>query len=90
MVQKFMVEKSGVVKFMVKKSGLNGPGLKLGVEKSGVEMSFNHCCIRCFPTDKTALGLCISVLNYRQSNMHCIFDFCPEPARKETNVPCTR
>ena len=32
MVQKFMVEKSGVEKFMVEKSG---------VEKSGVEMCFN-------------------------------------------------
>ena len=31
MVQKFMVEKSGV-----------DLGLKLGVEKSGVEMSFNQ------------------------------------------------
>ena len=61
MVQKFMVEKSGVEKFMVEKSGvekflfalglkrswlkspgLKGLGLKLGVEKSGVDMSFNH------------------------------------------------
>ena len=33
-----MVEKSGVEKFIVEKSG--GPGLKHGVEKSGVEMSF--------------------------------------------------
>ena len=33
MVQKFMVEKSGVEKFMVEKSG---------VEKSGVEISFNR------------------------------------------------
>jgi hypothetical protein len=33
MVQKFMVEKSGVEEFLVEKPG---------VEKSGVEMSFNH------------------------------------------------
>ena len=37
MVQRFMVEKSGAEKF-----GLKGPGLMLGVEKSGVEMSFNR------------------------------------------------
>ena len=35
MVQKYMVEMSRVDNFMV------GPGLKLGVEKFGVEMSFN-------------------------------------------------
>ena len=33
MVQKFMVEKSGGEKFMVE---------NLGVEKSGVDLSFNH------------------------------------------------
>ena len=52
-----MVEMSGVENFMIKKSGfekfilplgLNCLGLKLGVEKSGDEMSFNpltapHC-----------------------------------------------
>ena len=37
-----MDEKSGVEKFMVEKSGLKGPGLKLGVEKCEVEMSFNR------------------------------------------------
>ena len=37
MVQKFMVEKSGVEKFMVEKSGVE----RSAVEKSGVEMSFN-------------------------------------------------
>ena len=51
MLQKFMVEKSGVEKFLfvlglksswLKSLGLKGPGLKLGVEKSGVEMSFNR------------------------------------------------
>ena len=45
-----MVEKSGVEKFLLalglksswlKCPGLKGLGLKLGVEKSGVEMSFN-------------------------------------------------
>ena len=36
-----MVEKSGVGKFIVEKSGMKGLGLKLGIEKSGVEMSFN-------------------------------------------------
>ena len=41
MVQKFMVEKSGDEKFTIKKYGLIGWGLKLGVKKSGVEMSFN-------------------------------------------------
>ena len=48
---KFMVEKSEVEKFLfalglksswLKSPGLKGLGLKLGVEKSGVEMSFNH------------------------------------------------
>ena len=33
-----MFEKSGIGKFM----GLKGLGLKIGVEKSGFEMSFNH------------------------------------------------
>ena len=42
MVEKSGVEKSGVGKFMVESPGLKGLGLKLGVEKSGVEMSFNH------------------------------------------------
>ena len=42
MAQKFMVEKSGVEKFMVEKSVEKGPGLKLGVDKSRVEMSFNQ------------------------------------------------
>ena len=42
MVQKLMVEKSGVEKFLSKSLGLKGPGLKLGVEKSEVEMSFNR------------------------------------------------
>ena len=37
-----MFEKSGVEKFMGESLGLKGPGLKLGVEKSGVEMSFNR------------------------------------------------
>ena len=60
MVEKFMIEKSGVEKFLLalglksswlkspglesswlKSPGLKGLGLKLGVEKSGVEMSFN-------------------------------------------------
>ena len=41
MVQKFMVEKSGVEKFMLEKSGVKRSGLKLGVEKFGVEMPFN-------------------------------------------------
>ena len=36
-----MVEKSGVGSSWLKSPGLNGLGLKLGVEKSGVEMSFN-------------------------------------------------
>ena len=37
-----MVEKSGVGKFnVVEKSRVKRSGLKLGVEKSGVEMSFN-------------------------------------------------
>ena len=39
-VEKFMVEKSGVEKFLLT-LGLNCPGLKLGVEKSRVEMSCN-------------------------------------------------
>ena len=39
-VQKFMVHKSAVEKFLLA-LGLNCLGLKLGVEKSGVEMSFN-------------------------------------------------
>jgi hypothetical protein len=42
-VEKFLVKKSGVGKFMLKNLGLKGPGLKVGVEKSRVEMSFNHC-----------------------------------------------
>ena len=46
-----MVEKSGVEKFLfalglksswLKSPGLKGLELKLGVEKFGVEMSFNH------------------------------------------------
>ena len=46
-----MVEKSGIEKFLLalglksswlKCPGLKGLGLMLGVEKSGVEMSFNH------------------------------------------------
>ena len=41
-VEKFLVKKSGVGKFMLKNLGLKGPGFKVGVEKSGVEMSFNH------------------------------------------------
>ena len=41
MVQKFMVEMSGVGKIMVEKSGVEGPGLKLGFEKHRIEMSFN-------------------------------------------------
>ena len=41
MVEKSGVEKSGVGKFMVEKSGMEGLGLKLGVKKSRVEMSFN-------------------------------------------------
>ena len=50
-VEKFMIEMSEVDKFMVKKSGvekfflalgLKCPVLKLGVVKSGVEMSFNN------------------------------------------------
>ena len=48
MVQKFMVEKSGIEKFMVEKSGVEEPGLKLGVE-----MSFNWVEVRnndCFNT----------------------------------------
>ena len=36
-----MVEKSGVESSWLKSLALKGPGLKLGVEKSGVEMSFN-------------------------------------------------
>ena len=42
MVEKSGVVKSGVGKFMVESTRLKGLGLKLGVEKSGVEMSFNH------------------------------------------------
>ena len=42
MVEKFGVEKSWVGKFMVEKSGMKGLGLKLGVEKSRVEMPFNR------------------------------------------------
>ena len=42
-VKKFMVEKSGVEKFLLA-LGLNCLGLKLGVEKSRVEMSFNRNC----------------------------------------------
>ena len=43
MVQKFTVENSRVEKVMEFKSlGLKGLGLKLGVEKSVVEMSFNQ------------------------------------------------
>ena len=41
MLQKFMVENSEVEKFMAEKSRVEGPWLKLGVEKSVVEMSFN-------------------------------------------------
>ena len=40
-VEKFMVEMSGVENFLLA-LGLNFSRLKLGVEKSGVEMSFNH------------------------------------------------
>ena len=50
MVEKSGVEKSGVGKFMVESPGLKGLGLKLGVEKSGVEMSFNHLYIL-FPSN---------------------------------------
>ena len=42
MVEKSWVGKSGVGKFMVESPGLKGLGLKFGVEKSGVEMSFNR------------------------------------------------
>ena len=43
---KFIIEKSGVEKLMVEMSGVENSwlkilGLKLGDEKSGVEMSFN-------------------------------------------------
>jgi hypothetical protein len=41
MVQKFIVEKSGVEKFMVEKSGFERSGVEVVVEKSGVEISFN-------------------------------------------------
>ena len=34
-----MFENSGVEKFMVEKSGVKVPGLRLGVENSGVEIS---------------------------------------------------
>ena len=37
-----MVEKSGLKSSWLKSLGLKGPGLKLGVEKSWVEMSFNR------------------------------------------------
>ena len=40
-VEKFMVEKSAVEKFLLA-LGLNCLGLKLGVEKSGDEMSCNR------------------------------------------------
>ena len=40
-VEKFLVEKSMAIKFLLA-LGLKCPGLKLGVEKSWVEMSFNH------------------------------------------------
>ena len=36
-----MVEKSGLKGLGLKSSGLKGLGLNLGVEMSGVEMSFN-------------------------------------------------
>ena len=42
MVEKTGVEKSGVGSSWFKSPGLKGLGLKLGVEKSRVEMSFNH------------------------------------------------
>ena len=42
MVQKFMVESPGLKSSWLKSLGLKGPGLKLGVEKSRVEMSFNR------------------------------------------------
>ena len=60
-----MVEKSGVEKFLfalglksswLKTPGLKGLGLKLGVEKSGVEMSFNHVILPLsFNTSKSRL-----------------------------------
>ena len=51
MVEKFGVEKSRVGEFRLKSPGLRGLGLrglglKLGVGKSGVEMSFNHWTIQ--------------------------------------------
>ena len=42
MVEKFMAEKSGVLKSEVGKFMFERLGLKLGVEKSTVEMSFNR------------------------------------------------
>ena len=63
MVEMFIVEISGVERCVVKKSGveklllaleLKCPGLKLGVEKSGVVMSFNHTAC-CWPTRTTEL-----------------------------------
>ena len=37
-----MIEKSGVGKFMAEKSRVRRSGLKLWIEKFGVEMSFNR------------------------------------------------
>ena len=41
MVQKLIVEKSGLEMFMVEKSGVERSKSNLGVEKSRAEMSFN-------------------------------------------------
>ena len=41
MIEKLMIETSGVEKFLLA-LGLKSPGLKVGVENSRVEMSCNH------------------------------------------------
>ena len=41
MVQKFIVERSGIDSSWLKSLGLKGTGMKLCVGKSGVEMSFS-------------------------------------------------
>ena len=45
MVQKFMVEKSGVEKFIMEKSSVEV--LKPGLEKSVIEISFNQLRLTC-------------------------------------------
>ena len=55
-LQKFMVDKSGVEMFMALNSGVESPGLKHWVEKFDVEMSFNPLYVSYISVSFIAVG----------------------------------